>query len=167
MMSTEVNRTIQSGYSEYMGMFPPNSKKSIKLTMPQVKAINGVSAPPFTVRDSVSTNEKLLNLPLPQGFVQLPIYNHLEENLTDDLDMYGCDYVNTVDSYRFPDEATYSSVEWLKDDLRDPIGNAFNLTKGERDSMSFMDLYGYCDVIQSNEFEGLGAGYNYTLDQLN
>lgn len=59
MMSTEVNRTIQSGYSEYMGMFPPNPKKSIKLTMPQVKAINGVSAPPFTVRDSVSTNEKL------------------------------------------------------------------------------------------------------------
>ena len=25
MMSTEVNRTMQSGYSEYIGMFPPNA----------------------------------------------------------------------------------------------------------------------------------------------
>ena len=33
--------------------------------------------------------------------------------------------------------------------------------------MSFMGLYGYCDIIQSNEFEGLGTGYNYTLEQLN
>ena len=33
--------------------------------------------------------------------------------------------------------------------------------------MSFMSLYGYCDIIQSNEFEGLGTGYNYTLEQLN
>jgi len=33
--------------------------------------------------------------------------------------------------------------------------------------MSFMTLYGYCDVIQSNIFEGLGPGYNYTLEQMN
>ena len=33
--------------------------------------------------------------------------------------------------------------------------------------MSFMDLYGYCDDVQSNEFEGLGTGYDYTEDQLN
>jgi hypothetical protein len=72
-----------------------------------MQAINGVAAPPFTLREGVSTNKKLGNLPLPQGFIQLPIFNHLEESLADDLDLYGCDYVNTVDAYRFPDEATY------------------------------------------------------------
>lgn len=46
----------------------------------------------------------------------------------DDNDMYGCDYVNAVDSYTFPNENTYASVEWLKDDLRDPIAICFNMT---------------------------------------
>lgn len=87
--------------------------------------------------------------------------------MSDDLDLPGCDYVNTVDGYRFPSESTYYSVEYLKDDLREPIGDAFNLSQEERDSMSFMDLYGYCDIVQSNEFEGLGTGYNYTFEQLN
>jgi len=32
MMSTLVNRTIQSGYSELMGMFPPSKKQAVKLT---------------------------------------------------------------------------------------------------------------------------------------
>lgn len=33
--------------------------------------------------------------------------------------------------------------------------------------MSFMDLYNHCDIVQSNSFEGLGYGYNYTYEQLN
>ena len=35
MMSTIVNRTIQSGYSELMGMFPPSKKDAVKLTAEQ------------------------------------------------------------------------------------------------------------------------------------
>ena len=72
-----------------------------------------------------------------------------------------------MDGYRFPAESTYYSVEWLKDDLREPISAAFNLTEDESENMSFMSLYGFCDVIQSNEFEGLGTGYDYTDEQLN
>lgn len=49
--------------------------------------------------------------------------------MNDDLDMCGCNYVNEVDSYRFPAESTYSSVEWLKDDLREPMSICFNLTQ--------------------------------------
>ena len=52
MMSTIVNRTIQSGYSELMGMFPPSKKQAVKLTAEQQEALlpGGVSAPPFKVR---------------------------------------------------------------------------------------------------------------------
>lgn len=53
----------------------------------------------------------------------------MEDTISDDLDLGGCDYVDTVDGYRFPAESTYYSVEWLKDDLRDPIGDAFNMTE--------------------------------------
>ena len=56
MMSTIVNRTIQSGYSELMGMFPPSKKDAVKLTAEQQQALlpGGVSAPPFKIR----TNQK-------------------------------------------------------------------------------------------------------------
>ena len=66
---------------------------------------------------------------MPEGYVQLPIFNHMEVAESDDLDLTGCDYVNTVDGYRFPAESTYASVEFLKDDLREPFTKAFNLTQ--------------------------------------
>ena len=51
MMSTLVNRTMQSGYSELMGMFQPNRNKSPKLTPEQLGALSlgGVAAPPFKI----------------------------------------------------------------------------------------------------------------------
>lgn len=30
-----------------------------------------------------------------------------------------------------------------------------------------MGIYGYSDIVQSNVFEGLGYGYDYTIDELN
>lgn len=41
--------------------------------------------------------------------------------MADDLDLNGCSYVNAVDGYEFPAESTYISVEFLKDDLREPF----------------------------------------------
>ena len=119
-MSTISNRTMQSGYVEIMGMFPPNdSKSSAKLTERQMKALQpkGLAAPPFEIRNKDLGSET----PLPDGFVQMPIFNHLEGSMADDLDLNGCQYVFEVDSYRFTAEDTYLSVEWLKDDLREPI----------------------------------------------
>lgn len=40
------------------------------------------------------------------------------------------------------------------------------MTEEEAENMSFMDLYGKCDIVQSCEFEGLGTGYDYTVDQM-
>lgn len=119
------------------------------------------------MRDQETINSGLGNSPLPYHYTQLPIYNHMEDTISDDLDLGGCGYVDTVDGYRFPAESTYQSVEWLKDDLRDPISDAFGLSDHERETMSFMDLYNHCDIVQSNSFEGLGYGYNYTMEQLN
>ena len=51
-MSTIVNRTIQSGYSELMGMMNNRLKAQIKLTELQEDAVapGGVASPPFKVR---------------------------------------------------------------------------------------------------------------------
>ena len=58
MMSTLVNRTMQSGYSELMGMFNPDSKRGVKLTANQVNAValGGAASPPFKVRDQRDIN---------------------------------------------------------------------------------------------------------------
>ena len=61
--------------------------------------------------------------------------------------MGGCDYVNKVDSYRFPSELTYEEAdkEYLKADLYKPISKAWGLNETEAEDMSFMTLYDYCD----------------------
>ena len=168
MSSTLYNRTMQSGYSELMGMLQPDPKTAPKLTRRQEKIVmpNGAASPPFQVRDQIVLNAKLKGLPLPDGFSAVPIFNHNEQSLTDDLDLNGCDYVDAVDGYRFPNPATYTSVDFLTNDLREPFTAAFNLTQYESENMTFMQSYHYCDIVQSNEFEGLGTGYDYTPDQL-
>lgn len=117
--------------------------------------VTGLGLPPFKVRGSKEVNKILGNAALPHDFRPQQLISFLDHSIHDDLDMYGCNYVNTVDGYTFPNEETYSSVEWLKDDLRDPISICFNLTESERVNMTFMNLYGHCDTIQSRLFEGL------------
>ena len=40
------------------------------------------------------------------------------------------------------------------------------MTEEESEDMSFMTLYGKCDVVQSCEFEGLPSNYTYTDEEL-
>lgn len=56
MQSTDVFRTIQSGYSELMGLYPPSQSSSELLTPPMEKAVGTFSAPPFKVRDADAIN---------------------------------------------------------------------------------------------------------------
>ena len=143
MMSTLYNRTMQSGYSELQGMFKPDPKDAIKLTHLQERAVlpDGVASPPFRVRNQPEINSSLDGLPMPDGFVAVPIFNHNEINEADDLDLTGCDYVNTVDGYRFPNENTYTQVDFLRDDLREPFTEAYNLTEQQSEELTFMQTY--------------------------
>ena len=77
----------------------------------------GVGLPPFTVRDITTLNTDLGDTPLPAGYIQVPLFNIAEETLRDDLDLDGCEYVDIVDSARFPADSTYSSVFYLVGDL--------------------------------------------------
>ena len=61
--------------------------------------------------------------------------------------MSGCSYVNSVDGYTFPADSTYIKVDYLLNDLREPISDAFDLTVTQEADMDFMKLYKYCDVI--------------------
>jgi hypothetical protein len=60
---------------------------------------------PFTVSNSTAINTELGANALPNGYTQVPIYAYLKGNetevLVDDIDLYGCNYVELVDE-RFP-----------------------------------------------------------------
>jgi hypothetical protein len=170
VQTTTYDRTFQSGFSELMGLFPPGSLTADEmLTQVQWEQLSqgGRGMPPMNIRNLVSINNDLGLNPLPNGFVSIPIYNHKEASPMDDINMSGCSYVNKVDGYTFPAESTYTSVDYLIDDLREPISEGFNLTAAETDSMTYMDLYDYCDIIQSRLFEGVTLNHTYTEDQMN
>ena len=56
MMSTDVNRTIQSGYSELMGLYPPGKSGAELLTKGMAKNIDNPKMTPFKVRDAKTIN---------------------------------------------------------------------------------------------------------------
>lgn len=169
IQTTHYDRTFQSGYSEMMGLFPPGTlKENEKLSHEELLGLeaDGRGMPPIKIRNHEIINYEMHRDPLPNGFVSVPIFEFQNPTIWDDIGYWSCDYVAKVDGYNFPNDATYTSVDYLLDDLREPISEAFGLTPTEEADMDFMGLYNYCDVIQSREFEGVPLNYTYTQTQL-
>ena len=55
MMSTDVNRTVQSGYSEYMGLYPPSAESGAPSITGDMTTTVETSV--FKVRDMTAINE--------------------------------------------------------------------------------------------------------------
>ena len=130
-----------------MGLYPPTNSSSSYSSNSRINL--RILPTTFKIRDAEKIHNKLGDdNPLPMGFVQIPIFSHIDmSNIRDDLDFEGCDYVNTVDGYRFPHGSTYVDYQWLMDDLRAPISDWYNLTYEQEMSMTAMELYNYCDVL--------------------
>lgn len=131
VQTTDYDRTFQSGFSELMGLFPPgtlleNERLSISEEIGLENDQRGM--PPITIRNSESINYAIGRDPIPNGFVSVPIFEFDNDTMDDDIGLGGCEYVNKVDGYNFPNDSTYTSVDWLLDDLREPIGEAFGLS---------------------------------------
>lgn len=134
-----------------MGLFPPGSlKANEKLSFDELIGLESGDKrgmPPISIRNADSLNSSLKRDPLPNGFVSVPIFEFENDTIDDDIGLGGCGYVDKVDGHNFGASSTYTSADWLLDDLRDPIGEAFGLSQSEIEDMSFLTLYDYCDVI--------------------
>ena len=95
MQSTSVLRTIQSGYSELMGMYPPGETSGAdKLSQAHVDSFtSGKASPPFNVRDYDIINEELGFSALPNDFVSEPIYLRMGHDVHDDVRTHGCHFI--------------------------------------------------------------------------
>ena len=107
IQSTNWNRTMQSGYSEMMGLYPPRSGAP-EMTERMVKSFeDGTALPPFKVRDAKKVNSQLGFAALPDSFSAVDILVFNNPDITDDSGWDGCPWVDEVISPRTNDEAVW------------------------------------------------------------
>ena len=92
VQSTDFYRTLQSGYSELLGMMTEAKNPSLKLSKAQLNMNRG--SPEFNVRNSKKIISELKNNAAPEGFVQVPIYTFMDSTWDDPLNTgSACNYV--------------------------------------------------------------------------
>ena len=96
MVSTDVNRTIQSGYSELMGLYPPNDSSIEPFTSGMRVNVQDSFFLPFNVRDVEEINEQLGSAPVPENFTAKAIYLYQNPDINDDVSTLGCKYVEST-----------------------------------------------------------------------
>lgn len=128
MQSTDVFRTIQSGYSELMGLYPPSQSSTELMTPPMEEAVGTFSAPPFKVRDADAINQKLGDKPLADDFVQIPIFEFINNDINDDASTDGCPYINKVGDVRKVDDTIWAKYQWMQEQTEKPVEEALDLS---------------------------------------
>lgn len=126
MESTNVNRTMQSGYSELMGLYPPGNGE--KLTAAQGKAVSTFSAPPFGVRNADKINEDLKEQAMPEFYVQIPISEFNNNDIHDDASTDGCHFINQVGGVLEYNSTYWEQYEWMQRATEKPIEAALDVT---------------------------------------
>ena len=84
-------RSMQSGYCEFMGLYPPGEGGAEELPEGLVNDL-GPANPPFNVRDSKKVAEELGPNPLPHGFTQIQVMSYNWGNIND-FRTESCPYV--------------------------------------------------------------------------
>merc|ERR1712156_1328651 len=133
MYSTNVNRTMQSGYSELMGLYPPG--QGARLSSVQISSLSGVAAPPFKVRNAKAINDQLGDKALPEAFVQVHIAEYNNGDIHDDASTDGCAYINKVGSARESDKSVWEKYDWMIAGTQEPMKEALDVDQDYIDSL--------------------------------
>ena len=153
IQSTNVNRTMQSGYSELMGLYPPG--KGTPLTAAQLDAVtNGVARPPFKVRDAEKINEKIGLDALPGRPIQVPIFSYNNGDINDQVSYAGCPFIGDTESQRSHDDKVFEKYDFMIEQDRGPIEKMYNLTDDYIDSLSYNGFETLTDEATGLDYEG-------------
>eukprot|EP00347_Sterkiella_histriomuscorum_P018906 403343716 len=145
VQSSDVLRTLQSGYSELMGFYPPINK-NLGETKQQTTKPNL----------SILTSGEIRSLK--QG---------KEQNFNDDTIFAGCQWANQRKVHNEPDPTAYTEVsaDYLEV-LKEPIQKAFNLTDQQVQNFGFPDLSSYGDKFRCEDFQGDIRRFNFTPTEI-
>ena len=108
VISTDVYRTIQSGYSELTGLSQHYQEEhSMLLTDKQLQSLKAFSATrmPFHVRQMAEISELGHNATV-LGFIPIPIYSYMRgfddgQAASNPIDASGCPFAGAVDGARW------------------------------------------------------------------
>lgn len=124
MQSTDVNRTMQSGYSELMGIYAPGS--NWQLSADELDSLSsGLGMPALTVHNAGTINSELGANPLPNGFVSMPQITYVNADIKDDIMFSGCEFVETTQQERRNIDTTYRDYQWIADFAREPLADCW------------------------------------------
>lgn len=154
VQSTDVNRTIQSGYSELMGLYPAGNGPKIS----QAQADNlatGKGMPPIKIRNAAVVNMELGQNPLPNGFVSVPIFAYLNVDINDQLSMDACPYVYDTVLGRYWDNGLFDDFWWVANFAKKPLADALEVDYETMAKAEFIDMSNYADAYVCQEFEGI------------
>jgi len=170
VQSTDVYRTIQSGYAELMGLsYESTERRQLRLTPPQARrmATSSRGLPPLHVRRAKEISATLGANATAHGFFGIPIYtNVIQGEWNDDVSQGSCNYAAAVDEARWQSDSTYTDHMYLRDALRPYYAQAFNLTAEQTANMTFSDAYVYADAIYSQRFEQIPQTVDWTPEQI-
>ena len=153
VQSPDVLRTIQSAFSELMGLYPPGTDvltDSWKTSL----ALATIPSMPFTVRDADKILATLENSALPEAFEAIPVVNYEEGNLNNDANDSGCPaaWQNFLVTREL--DETYADWAYVFDSVRVPVAIAMNLDPLETQDDSIYVLQEYVDTLTSKRFDG-------------
>jgi hypothetical protein len=141
MQSTAINRTLMSGYSELMGIYPPSSSNA-KLTQGELKSLEtGRGMPQMKVSSATRINTDLGNDALPNGFVSLPISTFYDPSVLDDVSYNGCPYVGNSVDYLSVTNSNYINWWWIANFAREPLADSLGIDYQPMDDVPFLEVY--------------------------
>lgn len=166
--STQFYRTIQSGYSELMGMYPnddliltENHLVSIQEKEDQTK-VNAVL--PFKVRNADAISDELLDRPVPQGFIPVPL--HAPKGAPAPQSLTNCKNIDHQVYNNKPLGNIFQTSLRLVDTLRVTLTKVFKLSKKEGKDINFQSLSHMVDIVYASMFEGIAFDQEFSWEEM-
>ena len=166
IISSDINRTIESALCQLQGLYPPNDDYAIKLNENQLKFAD----PPIQNKSDKINNEiKKLNdiyAPLPYFISTGPlhIFHELERrfNVYDSFDCY-----NTVRPIK-EKNLDIQEIKDIENEFNLKYTNSFNLFLKQIGNYSFPNIVTICDQFTSDYIDGRNLSYlsDYKLNIL-
>ena len=151
LISSDINRTIESGICHLQGLYPPYDKYAEKINDNQIKFLQ----PPINISQNIQNKINELNnqkYPLPHLISSIPfhIYNDLERrfNLDESPDCF-----NTIR----PIKEKNLNIKEIKDIVKEFDINykeSFNLFLHQKGNYSFPNIVTMCDQFTSDIIDG-------------
>lgn len=165
MQSTDVNRTMMSGYSELTGIYPAGEAKARELTAGEQQSMStGRGLPKMNIRDASELNKNLAANALPNGFVSVPIYTFVDANIADDVAYSGCTYAKSEITQRRNDNANYIDYWWVANFVKEPLAEGLGVDDDVMEAADFPGVYDFSDSYVAREFENLPLAKYDTFD---